>query len=474
MRGPSGWRGRHLRAEPGRLTTAGGFVELLDRTPAAFGALALLEAVAVADQGAFKRTEALGAGAAALVLLLVVLGGRNWPGRALWLVVPPLALAGWWLARAFSTGHPVQFLPLGSSLIAFAAAALVVASLGPAERRQAAGLLVGIATAAAAVGLLGQSLRIFPLAERAQDLWRVGSTLTYANAAGLLFALALMVALGLGSEHRAPRVAVVVLVAALVATESRGAVLGLVLASPIVPWTCWRRSATSLVLGVLAGLVGVAAARGNSADPAVLVAVLLAAGAVALPDALRQRASDVFGRGRLAGHRPGRIALAAVGGIVVVGGAVALGAGLATPLARRLNQDRLPEWSGAVAQWRLAPVVGVGPDRPIVLDRATETTAAFAQSEVLQVLADGGVVGGALLVSCGIGAGLAVRRRDALAASAAAALVVFGVAGAVDFDWHLPALALAAGWAAGLAVRPRPQPGAVEVPTDDQDGHCLS
>lgn len=430
--------------------------------------------MAVADQGAFRRTEALGAGAAALVLLLVVLGARRWPARALWLVVPPLALAGWWLARAFATRHPVQFLPLGSSLLAFAAAALAVASLGPSERRRAAGLLVGIATAAAVIGLVGESFRLFPLAERAQNLWRVGSTLTYANAAGLLFALALEVALGLRSEHRATRAAVVVLAAALVATESRGAVLALVVAAPVVPWACWRRNAAPLVLGALAGLVGVATARGNGANPAVLVAVLVAAGAVALPDALRRGASGFLGRGRLAGHRPGRIALAAVGGVVVLGGAVALGAGLAAPVARRLNQDRLPEWSGAWAQWRSAPVVGVGPDRPIVLDRATETTAAFAQSDVLQVLADGGVVGGALLLACGIGAGLALRRRDDLSSSAVAALVTFAVAGSVDFDWHLPALALAAGWAAGLAIRANGQPGAVEVPTDAREGPCLS
>jgi len=73
-----------------------------------------------------------------------------------------------------------------------------------------------------------------------------------------------------------------------------------------------------------------------------------------------------------------------------------------------------------------------------------------------------------------LGAALGLRRQDELASAAVAALVVFGVGGAVDFDWHLPALALCAGWAAGLATRPASPLGAVEVPTDRQGGDCLA
>ena len=56
-----------------------------------------------------------------------------------------------------------------------------------------------------------------------------------------------------------------------------------------------------------------------------------------------------------------------------------------------------------------------------------------------------------LLGLAGICVGRSVRRIDVGTSCAAAALVAAAVAACFDFDWHLPALALAAGWAAGLA-----------------------
>jgi GH43 family beta-xylosidase len=58
-----------------------------------------------------------------------------------------------------------------------------------------------------------------------------------------------------------------------------------------------------------------------------------------------------------------------------------------------------------------------------------------------------------------------VRRRDLLSTSATAALIAFAVAGFIDFDWQLPALALLGGCVAGLASE---MP--VSAPTPDTGG----
>jgi hypothetical protein len=59
--------------------------------------------------------------------------------------------------------------------------------------------------------------------------------------------------------------------------------------------------------------------------------------------------------------------------------------------------------------------------------------------------------GPAILAACVAGLGGA-------ASCGAAALVAFAVSSALDFDWHLPAPCLWAGWATGLACPPAPLP----------------
>ena len=59
--------------------------------------------------------------------------------------------------------------------------------------------------------------------------------------------------------------------------------------------------------------------------------------------------------------------------------------------------DRTSEWSAALRQWVSSPLVGVGPDRTLVLQADGGSTAHFAHNESLQVAADGGLVGLGLL-----------------------------------------------------------------------------
>jgi O-antigen ligase len=117
------------------------------------------------------------------------------------------------------------------------------------------------------------------------------------------------------------------------------------------------------------------------------------------------------------------------------------------------SQDRAVEWSAALHQFESSPLFGVGPDRLLHFHASDGTYAHFAHNEYLQVLADGGLVGFALLIFAMGVLAKAVRRVDVISSCAVAALVCFAVGGVFDFDWHLPFLGLLAGWIAGLSVK---------------------
>jgi O-antigen ligase len=117
------------------------------------------------------------------------------------------------------------------------------------------------------------------------------------------------------------------------------------------------------------------------------------------------------------------------------------------------DRDRSTEWSVAWHQWGSAPVFGVGPDRLLFFHTAAGTYAKFVHNEYLQVAADAGAVGLALLLAAVVTIFRAVRRVDALSSCACAALVCCAVGGAFDFDWHLPFVGFLCGMCAGLAAR---------------------
>jgi O-antigen ligase len=117
------------------------------------------------------------------------------------------------------------------------------------------------------------------------------------------------------------------------------------------------------------------------------------------------------------------------------------------------DRDRATEWSVAWHQWGSAALFGVGPDRLLFFHTAAGTYAKFAHNEYLQVAADAGAIGLALLAAAVVAICRAVRRFDALSSCACGALVCSAVGGAFDFDWHLPFVGLLCGCCAGLAAR---------------------
>jgi O-antigen ligase len=150
--------------------------------------------------------------------------------------------------------------------------------------------------------------------------------------------------------------------------------------------------------------------------------------------------------------RRGAIA-AAAGGVAVAGAGVAVSH---AALARRVLTsaslfDRSPEWSSAYHQFLSAPWLGVGPDQLIPLLGSHGSFAHFAHNEYLQVADGAGVIGVTLLLLAAVAVARSVRRTDVGTSCALGALVAFALCGAVDFDWHVPAIALMAGWVAALA-----------------------
>jgi O-antigen ligase len=399
-----------------------------------------LTVAAAFRRGAFYPGDALAVAVASLVLI----GARLAAGadrRAVLAAVSVGALAGWWMATALIHHRPGAFLPVGAGMLGFLATFLTFRGLDHRYRQSAAFGLALLGAVGAAVGLVAVAFRIYPQAIPDQGLWRAATTLTYSNAAGCMFAISILVAFGLDLTTRLPRAMVCLLAAALVASESRGAVLAFLVVLPIVPLVNLKAAVRPVLLGTVAGLLEVATSRGMVPQPLVLAfVVVLVAVAAAVPPRSVPLRLDAW-----------RVAAVVV---VVIAAAAVAGITLHTQIALRLQPSsslvRTREWTAAVDQWRAAPVTGVGPDVLLHLQGPGDPVDHFAHDEYLQVLAGAGLVGILFLAASGLSVVLAIRRVDVATSCAAAAVAGFAVASGLDFDWHLPALALMAGWAAGL------------------------
>ena len=127
--------------------------------------------------------------------------------------------------------------------------------------------------------------------------------------------------------------------------------------------------------------------------------------------------------------------------------------GIAGP-AQPPSQGQTLAWSASAHSWRSSVTGGVGPAIVHASAQPVDRYPGVTPDTYLTVLADGGVIGAALLVGGAATAAWGCRRRDALTSCAAGAAVAFAVAGAVSPAWELPALALLGGCVVGLATRP--------------------
>ena len=111
-------------------------------------------------------------------------------------------------------------------------------------------------------------------------------------------------------------------------------------------------------------------------------------------------------------------------------------------------------WRTATHDWTSVAITGRGPQGVSNLRSPVRVSANLIGDDYLQLGVDAGLVGLVLLGACVASVAAVVRRRDATTSAAVGAVIAFGVAGALDFSWHLPAVALAGGMVAGLAAVP--------------------
>jgi hypothetical protein len=88
-------------------------------------------------EGGFWSADAFAVAVASLIMLVVALVLDRPDPRGLILVGSLLALGAWWLIRSITAGVPEQFLPLGASMLGFAAAYAATRTLAGTAREMA-------------------------------------------------------------------------------------------------------------------------------------------------------------------------------------------------------------------------------------------------------------------------------------------------------------------------------------------------
>ncbi len=172
------------------------------------------------------------------------------------------------------------------------------------------------------------------------------------------------------------------------------------------------------------------------------------------------------GAGTRTGFRAWPVALgvlAVAGGVVVVMVLPLFGQGPRQPT----DQGQTLAWSSSADAWRTSVLTGVGPPRITTSHANVDTYPGIVPDGYLTITAEGGLVGALLLLGAGAAVAASFRRRDLVSSCAGGAAVAFAVAGAVDFDWQLPALALLGGCVAGLAAGPPGQGAGPLAPDGD-------
>ena len=408
------------------------------------GLVLVLAAVAGWREGGFWQDEALAVALMAGVLLVAALVASPPDRRSMYVIGSLGLLAVWWYIRSVTAGAGTDFLPLGASIMAFAASFAAVRPLPTRARDQAALALTVLGAVGALAGYVGLVWRRFPLAMPAQGLWRLSTSLTYADAAGLVFGICLLLALGCTRAPAIVRVVVCLNLAGLLATQSRGALLAVACGCFLVPARRYGALAAPLVAGLALGVIAIASSPDNHPVPWLAAVVVFALVLAVVPwrGASRAWPATVV-----------RIIVCVTALCVTIGVALLVHHEVGLRALAPSDQDRSAEWSSGLHQWLSAPLAGVGPDRLLDLHAADGSSAHFAHDEYLQIAADSGLVGIGLVGFVVFSLARAFRRTDLLSSCAVAAVVCWAVGGLFDFSWHLPVVGLVGGWCAGLAAQ---------------------
>jgi hypothetical protein len=418
--------------------------------------------VAIAAQGAYYGAGQRTVAVVLLLALLAALRARPWSRDDA--LLPPAwagaALAAWAAVSAAVAGDITAALPIGALLAGVLVVLLAVRRLTWGQRDALAAAVATVGALAAVTGWAGVAWRVTPWALEDQGLWRAATTLTYANAAaGLLVPLALLAAARLATRPGVPAtVAACLLLVGAGATLSRGGALALavgavVLAALLGPGPALR-AAGPPTLGAVVALAGLAPSMPASSPPR----PALAAAALVVGVTVAVGASHL--RGRLLGLGLAAAVLAACAVLAAGGRTADTAVSLTDTRLTIASPDRAAEARAALRVAAERPLTGTGPGRAALtwVQNNRLVAGRYAHNEYLQVLAELGLVGLALLVvllaslAWTIWRGRSHAPSTAVWAGAAAALAALAVHSAVDFLWHLPAIPLAGAVLAGLVL----------------------
>lgn len=426
-----------------RVQSPGGRVSRWARhvRPRLLDAAGLLLVVAVLRQGAFYSPDVV-----VLPGLVLLLGcARAWGVACRWTRWETSACLFWSILSLVYVGLAAQH---GDALAAeravgcitgLVAGFILARGVEPTEGMVwvIAAQLFSLVTSS--VAFIGFSLRIYPLALPAQEHFRLAGTLTYSNATGALLVL-LLVFLLVQTPGRLRDVAVFAAATALIATQSRGALLGIIVGCAFL-WI-FRLQARSL-------------------GRPLLLAVAL--GGWSVLDSAEARGQRwlvlAFLLGLLAQLPPWRVPTTRRRWFLVavaVAGAPAALFILAGPRAQSVLRGRLGtasvsdrsyEWHAAWTSIGRNVWTGVGPGQ--LLHLTDGRTAVFVHNEALQVVVDVGLLGG-VVAAAALVATFGASYRAGNRVGVAAALGLLG-ASLFDFPLHLAAITMVAGLVLGVS-----------------------
>ena len=398
--------------------------------------LLTLLVVAVIRKGAFFRPDIVVSPTLTLALALSVPQVRDWARDHLAAVAAGLIGTAWWIGDAELSHHSVDSWRLPAAWLCLACGYGCARSF-PAAARRAALLgtaVMGDALAIAGLVLVGVRSTFWTLQD--QRSLRFSGPFTYPSAVGLFLVISLIAGTQVVTTNSRLRRLVngvrAVTVLGIVATDSRGAVVGLAVA------LCFRVVRRELGTAVIAAVIGapvlLLGQRSHASHLLVVAAVIVAAGLAQIPDGVVHRV----------------VRAAALPAVCVVGWLLVTQHHAVSGFdASWTERGHILRGAGTV--FAKHPLFGAGPDPSFGAHTLTGQAgiAYFTHNEPVEILISIGVVGTVVLVGC------AVVVARALAAGrgvlALPVLISVGAAGLVDFVWHFPALGLATGIVAGAS-----------------------
>jgi hypothetical protein len=453
--------------------------------------------------------------AIAVTVLLIGAPGRAWGGATVLLFGALAALT--FASIAWSVQPATSWLEANRTLSYFAAFAGAVAAARLIRGRWP--VVVGaVGTAATVIGGYALLVKVFPASlDAANPLARLRAPFDYWNATGLAAAMGLPCVLWAGARREAGRTvralampAIAILVTVLILSESRGALLAVVIALcgwfAVVPLRL--RATVVLAIGVAGGAAATIWALGQPALTndyvalaprtaaghrlgIVLVVVLAVTTAAGFATAVAMQRVPISGPLR---RQIGTALLVALA-LVPVGGIAALAAssrGLTGEVSHawrsltnqnsvvfnvpgrlaELGSSRPRYWSEGLKVGEHALLAGTGAlGFDVARTRYTTNTlqVGHAHSYLIETFADLGLIGVTISLALLVAWILAVRRiwsrgRDGPESAGLftllAVAVIFGVQSLIDWTWFIPGVAvpamLCAGWLAGRGPLSQP------------------